>query len=192
MKLQLTNEDKTRKLTIKARSALLESAARDWEAAQEAANKAAGLEVTGHNKLRTCGLKLIEAAGHEQISFEWFRAADIPKSMSFAALKFCVHLARNYDKPFETLQETRSVQRTFFEIFGHCETPKRLDGESAHESNPWNEFVSATSSLTSLFKKLETHEMEKWSRDKLATFLRETEPIVAQHEHARLLISAKV
>src|SRR5690348_9753768 len=186
MKITLTNEDKTRKLASKARVKLLESAARDWNAAKYAASKACSCEILGHNKLRTCGLKLIEAAGHEQVSFEFFRAANgaIPKDMSFTAVKFCVHLARNYEQPFKTLQEVRATQRTFFEVFGHCESQKRLEAQSAHEANPWNEFVNASHSFTSLFDKLEVVDMDKWGKDKLATFIRETEPIVRHFERA--------
>jgi hypothetical protein len=189
-RLKLTNEEKTIRLAVKARTALLQSASRDWESARASVSEAARLEISALNKLRTCGLKMREAAGKEQVNFTFFRMCEssLPKTMSFQAAKFCVHLSRSLEKPIETLDEARSARQMLFEAFGHSQAPKRIEDQSSHEYNPWSDFVNVASSFTSLFTKLETDLMSDWGKDKLSTFLRETEPIVAAHERARLVL----
>lgn len=186
-RLKLNNEEKTRVLANKAREALLESVQRDWDHAEQAADAAAKLELIAINRLRNCGLKLCEAAGREQIGFEFYRmhSDSLPKRMSFQALKFCVHLCRNFAEPIQTIDEARSARQMLFEAFGHSETPKRIAEQSAHESNPWNTFVSLSSSFTGLFGKLETDDMARWSEDKLSTFIRQTEPIAQAYAVAK-------
>lgn len=186
-RLKLNNEEKTRVLANKARDALLQSVKRDWDHAAEAADQAAKLELVAINRLRNCGLKLCEAAGREQIGFEFYRlhSDSLPKRMSFQALKFCVHLCRNFSEPIQTIDEARSARQMLFEAFGHSETPKRIAEQSAHESNPWNTFVSISSSFTGLFGKLETGEMDKWGQDKLSTFIRQTDPIAEANARAK-------
>lgn len=186
-RLKLNNEEKSRALAVKSQHALLKSAGRDWEWALAAAIKAAQLEVGALNRMRTCGLKIREASGHEQISFDWFHGQNgaIPKSMSFKAMKFCVHLSRRFENPIKTLDEAGSARQMLFEAFGCSSAPKRLEEQVAHEYSPWNDFVSASSSLVSMFKKIELDAMEDWGMEKLSTFLRETEPIVKAHERAR-------
>jgi hypothetical protein len=190
--LKLTNEDKTRKLADKARRALVNSACKNWDSAWTAAQKSFVLEILAHNQARLCGLKLIEASGHEQADFDFLRANQdkLPKTMSMRALRFCIHLAKNYDQPFKTIEEARATQTTFAQIFGQFEPPARV-AQKSHEENPWNDFVTMTSSYTSLFNKLETQNMDSWDKPKLATFLRETEPIVRQYERARDIINLK-
>lgn len=184
-----TNEEKTQVLTVRAKEALLKSAGADWQSAKNAVDKAAGLELSALNWMRDCGLKLREAAGREQIGFQWYHTASksLPKSMTFPALKFCVHLSRNFEKRIETIDEARSARQMLFEAFGHSETPRRIEEQVSHETNPWNDFVSMASSFTSLFSKLECDHMDKWDSGRLKKFLTETEPIALAHEKARSL-----
>src|SRR5579859_2498446 len=184
-------QDSTEVLTTKARAALLESAGRDWTAAQEAAKEAGALEIKALNLLRTAGLKLIEAAGHEQVTFEFLRQnrAHLPADLGFNAVKFCVHLCRNFEKEIKSLDEARAARRALFEAFTLETVSKRTEAQSARETpNPWNQFVSGASSFTALFSKLQTDAMNDWSRDKLSCFARETKPIAEAHTRAVQLL----
>lgn len=190
MKPRLNNQERTQILAAKAKTALLESAGRDWTKAKEAIESANHLELKAVNLLRTSGVKLQEAANHEQVSFEFYHSAapSLPSGMTFAAVKVCIHLARNYDKPIENRDEARKALQMMWEAFGAQSAPKRLEPQTAHADNPWDHLVSSTSSLTSLFSALETDHMETWDRDRLAKFVSTTKPIAEAHKQAAILL----
>jgi hypothetical protein len=193
MKTQSTDcyQDSAQVLTTRARIALLKGASADWEAAQSTAKEAGALEIKALNLLRRAGMKLQEAAGgRDRITFEFLRQfkANLPESLTFNAVKFCVQLCRSFDGEIKTLDEARAARRALFEAFTLESTPRRTEPQRAHECNPWNDFVSSASSFTSLFKKLEVGSMAEWSRDKLSTFARETKPIAEKHAEAVKLL----
>ena len=190
MKPTLTNDDRSQILATKAKRALLESAGRDWTNAKKAAETANGLELKAVNLLRTCGIKLQEAANHEQISFEfWHSSSDyLPKGMTFEAVKACIHVARNFDEPIKNRDEAKRALQMMWESFGVSSAPERLEAQHSHDRNPWSEFVSSASSFTSLFKALETDRMEDWGADKLSKFVTTTKPIVEAHKKAAVLL----
>jgi uncharacterized alpha/beta hydrolase family protein len=185
-KIQITNADKSAKLQTKARKALMVSAGRDWENSKLAVEAAAKLLVKGANLARQVGIKMIEAAGHEQISFEWFHnhAEDLPKGMTFPALKKCVHIAKHFEGEIKDMNQVRQVQQSLFEAFGQADAPKRIEDQTPHESNPWSEFISGAASFTRMFDDLDTDRMDDWGRDKLTKFVETTKPIVEKHNQA--------
>ena len=184
--MQLTNEDKSRQLETKAHKALLVGIARDWKAAELAAKEAGKQTVVGINKLRSCGEKLKELCGHEQIGMDFYMRvqAQLPKTMRYASAKAAVHVANRLKEDVKTVQEAFVVQRDLFTAMMEYKEPKRLEAQTAHEYNPWNEFVSGAASFTRMFDELKTDAMQSWGRDQLDTFIRATEPIVKQHETA--------
>lgn len=188
-KLKLTNAENSVKLQKKANTALVKGIGRDWLAAKAAAEASAKLQIKALNLLRDAGIKTQQASNHEHLKFEFWRSIEnvLPKELHFKALKFCVHLARNFDKPIKTLDDARSASQMMFEAFGEATAPKRLEEQSAHEKNPWNDFVSTASAFTALFGELEVEKMEAWGRDRLTTFIRETEPIADAHGRAKVI-----
>ena len=89
--------ESSKQLATKANAALFKGASADWTAAKEAAAEAGKLEIVAINRIRSCGMKLKEAAGHEKPSFEFYRSASaqLPKDMSFPGMRFCFSLTRN-------------------------------------------------------------------------------------------------
>lgn len=185
-----TYNERAVKLSNKAKTALLEGVTRDWEKAKQIVGDASKLEIQALNYLRAAGIKLQEACGHEQISFEFHRSIqdEIPKSLHFNAAKFCIHLARKFEQPVETLDEVRSARQMMFEQLGESRAPRRLIPQNSHERNVWSDFVNTTASLTSLFTELEEEPMEGWDRERLSSFVKTTEPIVERHRKAAVLL----
>jgi len=188
-KLKLTNAENSVKLQKKANTALVKGIGRDWTAAKVAAEASAKLQIKALNLLRDAGIKAQQASGHEQVGFEFWHGIEkvLPQGLHFKALKFCVHLARNFDKPIKTLDDARSASQMMFEAFGEATAPKRLEAQSSHEKNPWNDFVSTASAFTALFSDLQVEAMDTWGRDRLTTFIRETEPIATAHSRAKVI-----
>jgi hypothetical protein len=189
-KPKLNNADASMKLAKKAKTALIKGISRDWTAAKTAATEAAKLELKCLNSLRSAGLKVQQACGHEQVGFEFVRGIEkqLPEGCHFKALKFCVHLARQFGSPIQTLDEARAARQMMFEALGETTASKRMEAQRSHENNPWSEFVSASSGLLSLFGKMDIEAMDKWGKDKVATFVRETEPIAEAHSRAKGLL----
>jgi hypothetical protein len=191
-KLKLNNEEKSAQLAGKARAALLVAAGRDWLAAEAAANEAGRATVTGINRLRACGEKLKQACGHEQMTlayFVHFKDA-LPASMTYTGAKEAVHISNRISADVTTVQDAMLVQRDLFAALGDFKEPKRLEAQVAHDSNPWSEFVAGLTRLTALFPKLTVDAMQDWSRDKLSTFTRETQPIADANARAKQLLDA--
>lgn len=175
----------------KARAALLKSISKDWISAKEAGTTAGKLQIKAVNLLRDIGLKAQQASGHEQLTFSFHHsvASELPGDLTFDALKRCVHIANKLEKPAETLDEARFVMQTMFEALGEATAPKRLEAQSSHDRNPWSDFVSGVSSLTSLFAKLEEEPMPEWDKVKLTKFVQTTDPIVDKNREARELLA---
>ena len=189
-----TYEERSRKLDRKAKAALLKSVGNDWAIARKNSTEIEKLTIQTANRLRLIGVKLQESAGHEQIGFEWYQANrdSLPKDMVFKALKVCVHLARSSEKEFERYDEVKKAQQLFFEALGESTAPHRTTPQQLHDDNPWSEFVSGVSSLTSLFNRLDDRPMVEWPREKLEQFVQTTKPVVEKHEAAvRLIGGAK-
>lgn len=182
----ITNEDSSRKLARKAETALLKGVASNWAVARQAGRDIERLTIEMANRLRAAGIQLQEAAGHEQIGFEWWHKHQdkLPQDLSFKALKVCVHLARASEQPFEKYDEVKKAQQLFFEAIGDATPPKRLTQQVAHESNPWSEFINETASLLSMFDKLEDEPLQNWGREKLEKFVETTQPIFEKHVQA--------
>ena len=191
-KLKLNNEEKSAQLAGKARAALLVAAGRDWLAAEAAANEAGRATVTGINRLRACGEKLKQACGHEQLSLAYFMhfKDSLPDSMTYTGAKSAVHIANRISEDVKTVQDAMLVQRDLFAALGEFKEPKRLEAQTAHEANPWSEFISSLTGLTALFPKLAVDDMASWGRDKLSTFTRETQPIADANARAKQLLDA--
>lgn len=195
--MPLTNEDKSRKLNKLARQALIKSVSRKWDRVQEIVKQAARSEIDATNLARQIGIELQEIGGHEQALFRFFHGEDgkllpgLPVTMTFKALKFCVHLARKMEKPAETLDEARAARQMMFEAFGECPSPRRASQQIAHTRNPWNDFVSGTQSLVTLFSNLEEAPMTDWESEKLRVFIRETEPVVTKHNEAKTIFAGR-
>jgi len=188
------HDDQVAKQVTKAQQAALQRGAEYFERARANASDAAVLEVEGMNNLRLAGLQYQEAAGHEQVTLAFYRRVieDLPKGMTFHALKACVHVARNYPDKIKTLNEARAARQLMFVAFGEIETRRREIPQTAHDHNPWNDFVSTAASFTTLFQKLEEQPMEQWEPEKLDGFIRETLPIVEKHEAAKRLAAGGV
>jgi len=169
---------------------LLERAGKKFVRARAAAKEAARSQLEAINLLREAGLDYQQASGHEQGTFAFFELVrpQLPTEMTFGAVKICVHLANKYDGPITDLKEANREVQEMFVALGEMERPRRLEAQKPHEHNPWNDFASGVASLTGLFEKLEVQVMSTWEREKLETFVRETEPIVQQHEAAKRLI----
>lgn len=190
-KLELTNADNTAKLEAKAQKALLEGIDRDWSAAEEAAKRIASRTIFAINKLRSCGMKLQQLCGHEQLSMDFFvRIKDrLPKTMHYTGARAAVHVANKLAQDVETIQEARAVQKDLFEGLLDCREPKRLVQQTSHERNFWNDFVASAASFAGLFDKLEDEPMENWGQEKLRKFVETTEPIAMKHHKAAELLS---
>jgi hypothetical protein len=186
----LTYEESAQTIASDARAALLEEASKDWIEARQAAAGAAKLELVSLNRLRDCGVKLREAAGKEAPSLTWFKnvQTSLPADFTFSALQFTVHLARKYDRPFDTLDEARAARRSLFDAFGTTTPARRIEAQTAWEKNPWNEFVNQASSLIASFTDLDDAPLAQWNESKLRTFIAATDPIVRKNAEARALL----
>jgi hypothetical protein len=183
-------DDAARLQATKAKAALLKTINDTWAKAEAMAKDTAKAEVNIVNLLRSCGLALQELAGHEQVKFEFFHSLEdeLPKGLHFKAVKVCVHLARELKQPAETLDDARRARQMMFEAFDQMSAPRRIAAQSAHERNPWSDFVSTAASFTRLFGDLDAEHMAGWGQDKLSTFVRETAPIVEKHLAAKQLM----
>lgn len=190
MKPQLTNEEKSLLLANKARNVALEGVARDWTAAEEKMRESCKIQLSAANLMRNAGIKLQEAAGREQIDFEWFKfnESKLPKGMNFKAVSVCVRLARNFDQPIQRLDEARSVVLQMMFAFDQLTEPHRATQQNAHELNPWDELVSWSANFNGLWKQIGAEAMEAWDHARLRSFVSSTEPIVEKHQAARALL----
>jgi hypothetical protein len=189
MKTKTTNEEKTQALERKVSKTLLAGIARDWTAAEAAAKSAGEQTIIGVNRLRACGDKLKQLCGHEQITCEFYERVreQLPKTMRYTSARAAVHLANRLDKDVETVQEAAMVQRDMFAALRDFKEPKRLEAQTAHESNPWSEFVNDVSSLTSLFSRLEVDNMEAWDSERLGKFIDTTQPVADANAKAKAI-----
>ncbi len=189
----LSYDENAQALSTAARRELLKSAGEDFTAARAAANRAAECEIEAINKLRECGIKLREAALHENPSLAFFKnvQAELPAAMTFSAMKFCVHLAHTIDEPITTLEEARTARRRLFEALGDEPASRRLEQQNVHDRNPWSEFISGASKFTSLFSELEEEPMADWSRDKLRKFVATCKPIAEKFHRAESLLQGR-
>jgi hypothetical protein len=143
--------------------------------------------------LRCAGIKLQEAANRENLTFETFKRwqKSLPKDLTYTAAQFCVKIGKEFQKPFESLNDIMHARRLLFEKIGAAEPPRRLAEQTAHEANPWSELVSKFTGATVFFSELEKDEpMDKWSADKLQNFVTLTKPIVAKHVEAQAKLNA--
>lgn len=189
----LTNEESSIVLAKQAGIALLQSAGKDWENAQILVSDSANYLISACNLVRGVGLKLIEAAGHEQISFDFFRNNQhlLPKSLTFSAAKKCIHIARHFESTVSDMNEVRQVQASLFEAFGVTEPPHREVAQISHESNPWSDFVSGAANFNKLFDKIEVSKMQAWDEDRLKKFFSETKETAALHAKSGELLKSK-
>lgn len=187
-------EENSQALTKSARAELLKTASQSWQAAEAAAKQAGQLEIEAINHLRLAGLSLLEAAGRDKaLSFEFFRYVqkDLPASMDFRGAKFCASIANHLDGPIKSLDEARSARRVLFEAFGQESAPRRLEQQTAHESNPWSEFVDRIAAGIAAFSKIEVEAMDVWDRERLSKFVSTTKPIAERYLEAVNLLGKK-
>jgi hypothetical protein len=192
-KHKTTSEEASQALAVKARDALLAEASKDWQQARTAAVGAAKLEVEALEHLRLAGIKLREAAHKEVPTLSWFKSVQesLPSDMSFNGMQFCLYLARKFDKPFQSIEDAKAARRSLFETFAMSTAPRRIGQQTAHERNPWNEFVSAASGLQSLFSDLDEDPLSEWCEDKLRTLTSTLEPIVKQYQEAMRVLKGQ-
>lgn len=189
-----TYEERTHKLESKAHKALLSGIARDWAAVEAAATEAGKQTVIGVNRLRACGEKFKQLCGHDQLTLDFFmRHRDsLPKSMSYTGAKCSVHVSNRIEQDVETPQEALFIQRDLFLAINAYTEPKRTAPQQLHDSNPWSEFISGVSSLTSLLDRLDDRPMSEWPREKLEQFVKTTQPVVEKHAAAVKMIGGAV
>jgi hypothetical protein len=186
-KLEMTYNERAMQLEHKADKALLAGIARDWSAVEAAAQSAGKQTIIGINKMRACGEKLKQLAGHEQINADFFQSVtlSLPASMSYTGARGAVHISNRIEKDVKTVQEAVAVQKELFAAVGDFKEPKRLVEQTAHESNHWDSFVSIGQSFSNLLTELEkSATMEKWEREKLERFVATTKPISDKHNAA--------
>lgn len=185
-----TYEDSVAKLTGKASAALFKGITKDWEQAKIAVKDAADLELIAINKLRACGIKLQEVSNHEQVTFGFYDShrTRLPRDMTFKAAKLCIHLARSFETPVKSLDDARKARQMMFEAFGQSAAPHRIGEQTAHEVNPWSDFVARFASIETLFEKLDEEPMEDWGESKLRKFISTTLPIAQRHDKAAKLL----
>ena len=67
--------------------------------------------------------------------------------------------------------------------------PKRLAPQTAHQPEPWADFLSEAANFNSVFRKLEVDKISTWPADKLKAFARATEKIAELHRKAVELLA---
>ena len=187
----MTYVERSRSLDTKAHRELLKGIARDWAAASTAAKTAGQQTVIGINRMRACGEKIKLLCGHDQISLDFYTsvATLLPKEMRFEAAKRAVHISNKLADDVHTPQEALAAQRDLFTATMECAEPRRLTDQVAHESNPWSELISKANGFTVFFGQLEEDEpMEKWSDEKLRSFVTNTKPIATAYQAAEALL----
>lgn len=184
------NVDTTTQLQNRVRSTLISGIKRDWSDAWEAATEAGRQTIIGVNKLRACGEKLKQLSGHEQINLIFFKTIEdqLPKSLRYREARMAVLVANKLDRDVKTIQEARVAQRELFATMMDYREPRRLSEQSAHETNPWSDFVSEAARFTALFDCLDDSPMTKWSREKLKKFADVTRPVVDKYNEAVQLL----
>ncbi|MGD0258966.1 MAG: hypothetical protein ABSD29_03985 [Verrucomicrobiota bacterium] len=189
-----TYNERAQKLDNAARTELLKGASEDWTGAKEAATEAGKFELKALNLLRSAGQKLHEAVNKDQLSFESFRRMKpaLPTDMSYIAAQWCVKLAKECDKPFETLSDAGHARRLLFVKLESQDVPRRLEEQSSHDVNLWSELMVKASGFLAFFNQLtEDDPMQGWTADRLASFISTTQPICDKHAEAVQLAAAK-
>lgn len=186
----IMNYDSMVQLQNRVKTTLIAGIKRDWEAALEAATEAGRQTVVGVNKLRACGEKLKELAGHDQINLIFFHTIEeyLPKTLRYREARMAVLVANKLRADVETVQEARIAQRELFAAMLDYHEPRRITEQASHESNPWSDFVSEAARFTSLFGHLEEEPMIAWSREKLKKFADVTKPVVDKYNEAVQLL----
>lgn len=185
----ITNAEHSRALTEKEIVAGFKKMAAKWEAAKAIGKEAAQAEITGINLLREVGLWVQVVSNHEQLGFNFYhkRESQFPKDMSFRTAQVCVGLYRKFPNPITTIDEARPARQMLFEAVAGASVPKRVQEQNSHVYNPWDEFVSKTMSLTSLFKELGEENMEQWELGRLKDVVRVLQPAADKHAEAMRL-----
>lgn len=180
------NFDSTAQLQNRVKSTLIAGIKRDWEEALEAATEAGRQTVVGVNKLRACGEKFKELAGHDQINLIFFKTVEeqLPKTLRYREARMAVLVANKLRSDVETVQEARIAQRELFAAMLDYHEPRRLNGQASHESNHWSDFVSEAARFTALFDHLDDSPMTAWSREKLKKFADVTKPVADKYNEA--------
>ena len=188
----MTYFERSRKLDTKATAVLLKRASVDFEAAESALKHVARLQLVVANRLRDCGLNLIDAGaptGQHQVEWWQHHKSQLPAGCGFSAVKVCVHLAKKYDQPITDGQEALKEMQLAFEGLGVLEAPKRIGDQQQHDHNPWNEFVSRGIGFANFTRELQDEApMSTWDRLKLEKFISVTEPVVAAYNAAKGLL----
>lgn len=190
----LSYAEESAQMTRQSRDEILKKASRDWREAKEAGCKAAEFEIVAINKIRDVGLSLQQASGRELITLEFFNHVSkrLPKDLNFTQAKVCISVARKLEKPVETIEECRSIKQTMFECLLELPQPKRLEEQTARESNPWSNFVASFTSIEQIFSALEYKPMSEWGKDKLLKFVSVVEPVTTKYNQAVELLEGGI
>ena len=195
----LTYTEHASTMSRTARQSACTEAGKLWLKATAAATSIGELEIDCVNRLREAGLKINQACGREQLSFnlegkEFCRREILPllpAGMDLAAVHTCVHLANHLKQPVATREELRAIKpelQLAFQTLGLVEAPRRKELQTAHGRNLFSDFVSRTLGLRALFEELEKEEpMETWPAPKLDEFLESTLPVKERIERAERL-----
>ena len=178
-------------LEISAREKLLAAVSRDWCRVEALVKQSASGEVEAMNLLRVIGINLQAAAQREQIPLTFLEANKdtLPPGLTFRAVKLAVHLATTHREPIRDLGDARAARQMMFGVFSASEIPRRTAKQLARIHDPWSDFVSRAASFAESFAELESDPMVDWPRERLATFVRETEPIALKYQQAKVLLS---
>lgn len=133
---------------------------------------ASQIELT--NRARAIGCMVQSWCGHQQMNFQFFQnhRAELPKEISFTALKNFVAIARRLPGKVDTLADARRVWQATFESAGLLELPERTERQNPASVSRFVELVKCLGKVREV--------LSGWNRDQpFETWTAETRQAVA-------------
>jgi hypothetical protein len=195
MSNELTYPERAGAIARDSRINCCEEAGWHWLAAVEAKKEIEREKIRAFNELREAGIKLNEASGREQLTFnlngkDFVRKellTHLPDGMTLSQVQCCCHIANTVQEPVKTIEELRveeeKMQPFFEEHFG--ESKKKIVLTSHAAKNLFSTIVTKTQDWSNIFDELvEEEPIEKWSGEQLDEFIEKTRPIVERRDQA--------
>jgi len=193
MKTETTYIERADKMASTARVEIFREIRREWAAAQAEKSNIERILVDCVNRYSRIGGLLVEAAGHEQLGFTFWRT-HLEKQLpfDFETTQRCMAIHRKIPHAVTSVEETMKVLQPTFITAGLLTMPEGGEPGSPAARPPLTWFINEMNDVRQRMDKWFADEpLEEAPVDRLDTIIARLTPIVDVHQRAMELRSSK-
>lgn len=169
-------------LSTEAQTAAIKYAVEIFEEAKKKGVELLKGRTEAANMWRDAGIQIQIACNHEQPTLAFYdNHKALFGSMSFEQARACTQIAKNFPKKIEVADIQRAEQIGMSAIL-NVEQPKRLEQQTAHTRNQFNEFITGLLGVNSRIKKLPAID-----RESAKQIVQTLKPVIDLYEKAKAL-----